>query len=105
MSRVFALLFALSLALPAQAEGFITRLLNKPVPGGVAVIELGNGPSAPQARYQGKPTLVVREDGERWIAIVGIPLSAKAGPSSWRSMAAAPASRLATATIARSTSP
>ncbi len=80
MSRVFALLFALSLALPAQAEGFITRLLNKPVPGGVAVIELGNGPSAPQARYQGKPTLVVREDGERWIAIVGIPLSAKAGP-------------------------
>ena len=52
MSRVFALLFALSLAFPAQAEGFITRLLNKPVPGGVAVIELGNDPSAPQARYQ-----------------------------------------------------
>ncbi len=80
MSRVFALLFAFTLALPAQAEGFITRLLNKPVPGGVAVIELGNGPSAPQARYQGKPTLVVREDGEHWIAIVGIPLSAKDGP-------------------------
>ena len=26
----------LCLALPAHAEGFITRLLNKPVPGGVA---------------------------------------------------------------------
>ncbi|MEW6177106.1 MAG: peptidoglycan DD-metalloendopeptidase family protein [Pseudomonadota bacterium] len=79
MPRVFALLFSLALALPANAEGFITRLLNKPVPGGVAVIELGNGPHAPQARYQGKPTLVIREDGQRWIAIVGIPLSVKAG--------------------------
>ena len=49
------------------------------MPGGVAVIELGNGPRAPQARYQGKPTLVIREDGQRWIAIVGIPLSVKAG--------------------------
>ena len=76
----FALLFALSSHCLPRPRGFITRLLNKPVPGGVAVIELGNGPSAPQARYQGKPTLVVREDGERWIAIVGIPLSAKAGP-------------------------
>ena len=81
MSRVFALLFALSLALPARAEGFITRLLNKPVPGGVAVIELGNGPSAPQARYQGKPTLVVREDGERWIAIVGIRCRQRLAPA------------------------
>ncbi|HBB99175.1 MAG TPA: peptidase M23, partial [Pseudomonas sp.] len=41
MPRIFALLFALAIALPAHAEGFITRLLNKPVPGGVAVIELG----------------------------------------------------------------
>lgn len=79
MPRVFALLFVLAIALPAHAEGFITRLLNKPVPGGVAVIELGDGASAPQARYQGKPTLVVREDGKRWIAIVGIPLSVKPG--------------------------
>ena len=79
MPRVFALLFALAIALPAHAEGFITRLLNKPVPGGVAVIELGDDVSAPQTRYQGKPTLVVREDGKRWIAIVGIPLSVKPG--------------------------
>ena len=79
MPRVFALLFSLALALPAHAEGFITRLLNKPVPGGVAVIGLGDGASAPQTRYQGKPTLVIREDGQRWIAIVGIPLSVKAG--------------------------
>ncbi|AOE83754.1 peptidoglycan DD-metalloendopeptidase family protein [Pseudomonas sp. TCU-HL1] len=76
--RLFAaLLFCL--ALPAHAEGFITRLLNKPVPGGVAVVQLGNGAEAPTARYQGKPVLVVKEDGRDWIAIVGIPLGAKAG--------------------------
>lgn len=69
----------LSLALPVQAEGFLTRLLNKPVPGGVAVVALPEQPQAPQARYQGKPVLVVREDGRRWIAIVGIPLTVKPG--------------------------
>ena len=52
----------LCLALPVQAEGFITRLLNKPVPGGVAVVDLGHGPAAPQVRYQGKPALVIHED-------------------------------------------
>ncbi|HBZ92613.1 MAG TPA: peptidase M23 [Pseudomonas sp.] len=69
----------LFLALPAHAEGFITRLLNKPVPGGVAVVDLGNPAQAPKVRYQGKPVLTVREDGQRWIAIVGIPLSVKPG--------------------------
>ena len=78
MRHWFAALL-LCLALPVQAEGFITRLLNKPVPGGVAVLELGNGAAAPQVRYQGKPVLAVKEDGRRWIAIVGIPLSVKPG--------------------------
>ena len=61
----------LCLALPAHAEGFLTRLLNHPVPGGVAVVELGTGATAPSARFQGKPVLVVKEDQARWIAIVG----------------------------------
>jgi murein DD-endopeptidase MepM/ murein hydrolase activator NlpD len=78
----FALALLICLALPAHAEGFLTRLLNKPVPGGVAVVDLGNGTSAPTARHDGKPVLVVREDGQRWIAIVGIPLTAKAGQQS-----------------------
>tara|TARA_Y100001951_G_scaffold103113_1_gene111240 strand:+ start:6913 stop:7755 length:843 start_codon:yes stop_codon:yes gene_type:complete len=73
------LLLALSLAAPAHAEGFITRLLNKPVPGGVAVLDLGDQAQAPKVRYQGKPVLTIREDGQRWIAIVGIPLSVKPG--------------------------
>ncbi|MBA1278075.1 MULTISPECIES: peptidoglycan DD-metalloendopeptidase family protein [Pseudomonadaceae] len=79
MPRVIVFLLMLVLTLPAHAEGFITRLLNKPVPGGVAVVELGDGVATPQVRYQGKPALVIREDGQRWIAILGIPLTIKPG--------------------------
>ena len=84
MSRLLPLLLALFLALPAhvppvQAEGFLSRLLDKPVPGGVAVVDLGDAAERPAARYQGKPVLVVREDGRRWIAVVGLPLTVKAG--------------------------
>ena len=79
MPRVIALLFSLAFSLPVQAEGFITRLLNKPVPGGVAVVGLGSSTTPPLVRYQGKPALVIREDGQRWIAILGIPLTVKPG--------------------------
>ncbi|SHM80238.1 Peptidase family M23 [Pseudomonas asturiensis] len=79
MLRFIAPLFALLLCLPAQADSFITRALNKPVPGGVAVIDLGTGVQAPTATYQGKPVLVVKEKGTRWLAIVGIPLTVKPG--------------------------
>ncbi|MDV7213460.1 peptidoglycan DD-metalloendopeptidase family protein [Azotobacter beijerinckii] len=79
MSRLFAACCVLLLALPAHAEGFIGRLLDKPVPGGVAVVDLGDGPAPPKATYQDKPVLTVREDGKRWLAIVGIPLTVKPG--------------------------
>ncbi|MEE4148304.1 peptidoglycan DD-metalloendopeptidase family protein [Pseudomonas viridiflava] len=79
MLRFIAPLFALLLCLPAQADSFITRALNKPVPGGVAVIDLGTGAQAPTATYQGKRVLVVKEQGTRWLAIVGIPLTVKPG--------------------------
>ena len=79
MFRLFCLLAATLLALPAHAEGFISRTLNKPVPGGVAVVQLGQEAAIPTATYQGKPVLVVREEGRDWIAIVGIPLTAKTG--------------------------
>jgi len=78
--RLVLLLLTLCFALPAHAEGFITRLLNQPVPGGVAVLDLGNAASAPSATYQGKPVLVIHEDATRWIAIVGIPLTVAPGP-------------------------
>lgn len=75
---LLALLLALSTPL-ALAEGFLGRLLDKPVPGGVAVVDLGTGAEKPAARYRGQPVLVVREDGRRWIAVVGVPLSTKPG--------------------------
>ncbi|EGH28183.1 M24/M37 family peptidase [Pseudomonas syringae pv. japonica str. M301072] len=79
MLRFIAPLSALLLCLPAHADSFITRALDKPVPGGVAVIDLGTGAQAPTATYQGKPVLVVKEQGTRWLAIVGIPLTVKPG--------------------------
>ena len=72
-------LLLLCLALPAQAEGFLTRLLHKPVPGGVAVLALPEQTQPPGVHYQNKPVLVIREDSQRWIAIVGIPLSVQPG--------------------------
>lgn len=79
MLRFLAPVFALCLCLPAHADSYITRLLNKPVPGGVAVIDLGNAAQAPKATYQGKPVLVVKEQDARWLAIVGVPLTVKPG--------------------------
>ena len=42
MPRLFASLLVLCLSFNAHADSYITRLLNKPVPGGVAVIDLGS---------------------------------------------------------------
>jgi len=66
-------------ALPAWANSYLTRQLNRPVPGGVAVVDLGTGATAPQASLAGKPVLVVKEQ-ETWRAIVGISLETSAGP-------------------------
>jgi murein DD-endopeptidase MepM/ murein hydrolase activator NlpD len=60
---------AASLALPQHS----------PVPGGVAVIDLGvAGTAAPTARWGGQPLAVVRQDG-RWFALLGIPLDTLPG--------------------------
>ena len=59
MPRLLASLLLLCLTLNAHADSYITRLLNKPVPGGVAVVDLGTSAQAPKASYQGKPVLVV----------------------------------------------
>ena len=52
------LLLLLCLTFNAHADSYITRLLNKPVPGGVAVVDLGTSTQAPKASYQGKPVPV-----------------------------------------------
>ena len=48
------------------------------VPGGVAVLPLGPGKQAPVARFNDLPALVTGSP-RNWIAVVGIPLSTKAG--------------------------
>ena len=73
---------AVCLGLPARAqpqEGYISRKLDARVPGGVAVLNLGDGAAAPQVTYLNRPVLVVREADKQWIAVVGIPLSVKPG--------------------------
>lgn len=77
MRALFLLLLCVSL--PAHADGFLSRLLHQPVPGGVAVVDLGDGPRPSRVTFQDKPVLVVREDERRWIAIVGVPLGTPAG--------------------------
>lgn len=49
-----------------------------PVPGGVAILALPGGAGAPKATYRGEPVLV-RRGAKGWVAVVGIPLSAKPG--------------------------
>ena len=78
MPRFLAPLLLLCLTFNAHADSYITRLLNKPVPGGVAVVDLGTAAQAPKATYQGKPVLVVKEQSN-WLAIVGVPLTVKPG--------------------------
>ncbi|NER62117.1 M23 family metallopeptidase [Pseudomonas sp. MAFF212428] len=82
MPRLFAPLLALCLLFASSAHAsYITRQLNKPVPGGVAVVNLGPAAQAPSARFDGKPVLVVREQ-DTWLAIVGLPLTQKPGTAS-----------------------
>jgi biotin carboxyl carrier protein len=69
----------LGLPVRAQQEGYLTRKLNFPVPGGVAVLGLGDAERAPEVTFLGRRVLVVREEGRQWIAVVGIPLSVKPG--------------------------
>jgi hypothetical protein len=52
---------------------------HSPVPGGVAVVDLGPAAqSAPTARWGEQPLAVVRQDG-RWFALLGIPLDTLPG--------------------------
>ena len=82
MPRLLSAFFLLCLAFASSAQAsYITRQLNKPVPGGVAVVDLGPSAQPLTARFDGKPVLVVKEQNN-WLAIVGIPLTQKPGSAS-----------------------
>lgn len=63
----------------AHAQGYVARTLDKPVPGGVAVVALGASQRAPTARYGGKPVLVMRDSDQQWVALAGIDLKTPPG--------------------------
>lgn len=66
----------------AAANQYIIDRLNKPVPGGVAVLSLDTkGGQLPEVTYQGHRVLVVPSEGKA-LAIVGIPLKTSAGKQS-----------------------
>lgn len=77
IKRSFAVLAALWLATPL----FAALPEHSPWPGGVAVIELGATETVPVVEYRGQRVLVARE-GERWHAVIGIPLDTETGPAS-----------------------
>ena len=71
------LLRALALALVSTASLALPQ--HNPVPGGVAVIDLGvAGATPPTARWGEQPLAVLR-DGGRWFALLGIPLDTLPG--------------------------
>lgn len=70
------LLLALSLA---QTSTAFALPRHSPVPGGVAVIDLGpSGQPTPTARWGEQPLAITRENG-RWFALLGIPLDTLPG--------------------------
>ena len=60
--------------------GALAALDDSPRPGGVVIVDVGPADElAPDVKYDGKPVLVMRE-GDRWHAVVGIPLDTEPGP-------------------------
>jgi len=56
------------------------------VPGGIALVRLGNGTERPQAWFGEKRVAVLR-DGRGWVALVGLPLALKPGAHALRVLA------------------
>jgi murein DD-endopeptidase MepM/ murein hydrolase activator NlpD len=65
----------------AGAQGSLSQLLNHPVPGGVAVVALGDTAAAPAVTYLGRKVMVVRDSNRQWVAVLGIELKTLAGPA------------------------
>jgi len=73
------LLFWLLAPLAAGAQGYISRLLNHPVPGGVAVVPLGESASGASAFLKDRQVMVLRDSDGSWIAVVGVDLKTQVG--------------------------
>lgn len=95
MRRLLLLLSLLPSLAGAAAQGYMARTLDRPVPGGVAVIGLGVSATPPQAYYGSDRAMVVKDSDGQWIAIVGIDLDTAPGRQHIRVQGAAGNSKLA----------
>lgn len=77
---VSQIIVMLALLLSYGLAHAITLPQQSAVPGGVAIIELAadSAGETPKAHYNRKPLMVVRQN-DRWLAVVGIPLTASLG--------------------------
>ncbi len=80
MNKVKKLIIAILLLLPLSV---VAQQLPRAaaVPGGIAIIDLGESPLKPSARYDKKKVLVTEQNG-RWQALIGLSLKAKPGSHS-----------------------
>ncbi len=80
MLAAAGLILAVAVAPAGAAGGSVAERLNRPVPGGVAVVDLGTSAQPPRV-YLGDRRVLVRREGKSgpWQAVVGIDL--KAGQS------------------------
>lgn len=77
-SPLFALLLGLALT-----TGAFAMPRGESVPGGIAIVELGDSHTKPQAYYGKRQVMVKRHKGQ-WVALVGLSLSAKPGTHTLR---------------------
>lgn len=80
MIRQFLLLTTLCFSISTNAATLPRELS---VPGGVAIVELGESAEKPDA-YYGKKQLMVKREGKQWLALVGLRLSTKPGTHTLR---------------------
>lgn len=80
LPRHLSLIFSLLLMLTFTTAQALTLPQESAVPGGLVVIALAadSAGETPAAFYNKKPLLVIKKE-HRWLAVVGIPLTAKAG--------------------------
>jgi murein DD-endopeptidase MepM/ murein hydrolase activator NlpD len=79
--RRFAACVAMALvACGARAAPAAGLPAARPVPGGIAIVDLGPAGTPAPAAYRDAERVLVREDAGRWYAVVGIPLAAPPGP-------------------------
>lgn len=66
------------LALSLSTLAIASELPNSPVPGGVALVKIGNSTNAPIVKFKNKRVMTLKQDNT-WYAVVGIGLAEKPG--------------------------